>query len=111
MKYIQAFILIVFCLLLQSCVKQLKPYQYVSLDAGNNVIIAAMDTPVTKTEFIHTAMYILDSTNHSLKLNNNATIGIEIYNNAASANSRDTHALIGTYTYYFDTKEERINFK
>lgn len=105
------FIITIIAIVFASCTRELRPYTYFAYDANTKSVIIYMDTPITQKEFLHTAMYVLDSTNHELKLNKHDKMGIIIFPSKEVAEANDTSKMIGKYEYYFDTKEQIIDFR
>lgn len=99
---------------IQSCNKQLAPYQIVGFDAQANVVYMAIDSTIGEDVWLNTAYYVLDSINIVLNKENTnlrlKQLGLITYGWDEAASSTDS-VEIGRYMYEFDTKHQDIRYK
>lgn len=112
MKHLAAICCIAFAL--TSCNKSIAPYKCVAFDQQQYTAYIVITEPVDKSTWLNTSMYVLDSINIDMNRNKTpkgSSISVITYASEASAHTRDTAFIRGSYTYVYDTKEQHIDFR
>lgn len=101
------------CLAAIACSKAIAPYTFIAFDQAAYTAYIVIPAQTDQSTWMNTSYYVLDSINMEMnrnKLQQGDSISIIAYSEKEAAIQKATTNIVGSYTYIYDTKEQKIKF-